>query len=154
MVRAKSGGEDEKSGKLDYNLAALKLLCVQLKSATLAPSQNAFALGAILFQRAWLQGVLISVPSSDADADPFLLDDGTGVIQLNLNAEFLSRRWEAGMYVMVVGGYVVRPDDLPMIKKGSQCGILKSLKPSIYFTNLYLKYDGLGEKQDQLTCHL
>ncbi|KAL8525303.1 hypothetical protein ACS0TY_014797 [Phlomoides rotata] len=116
MVRAKSGGEDEKSGKLDYNLAALKLLCVQLKSATLAPSQNAFALGAILFQRAWLQGVLISVPSSDADADPFLLDDGTGVIQLNLNAEFLSRRWEAGMYVMVVGGYVVRPDDLPMIK--------------------------------------
>ncbi|KAK4441246.1 hypothetical protein Salat_0459500 [Sesamum alatum] len=103
---------------MDYSLAALKLLCVQLKSAVQTPSQNSFTLGGILFQRAWLQGVLVSAPSSsDGGGDGrFLLDDGTGVIELILSGDFRSRRWEAGMYVMVVGGYFDRAGDLPMIK--------------------------------------
>lgn len=40
---------------MDYSLAALKLLCCQLKHAREVPSQNSFTLGGILFQRAWLQ---------------------------------------------------------------------------------------------------
>lgn len=40
---------------MDYSLAALKVLCVQLKDARQTPSQNAMTLGGILFQRAWLQ---------------------------------------------------------------------------------------------------
>ncbi|XP_020552629.1 uncharacterized protein LOC105170774 isoform X2 [Sesamum indicum] len=112
---------------MDYSLAALKLLCVQLKSAVQTPSQNSFTLGGILFQRAWLQGILVSAPcSTDSGGNgQFLLDDGTGVIELILSGDFRSRRWEAGMYVMVVGGYFDRAGDLPMIKIGSPCGILK-----------------------------
>ncbi|PIN20267.1 hypothetical protein CDL12_07050 [Handroanthus impetiginosus] len=103
---------------MDYSLAALKLLCVQLKSARQTTSQNAFTLGGILFQRAWLQGVLVSVPSSSDGgwSDRFLLDDGTGVIELILSGDFRSRSWEAGLYIMVVGGYFVRAGDLPVIK--------------------------------------
>ncbi|KAK6144281.1 hypothetical protein DH2020_021101 [Rehmannia glutinosa] len=104
---------------MDYSLAALKLLCVQLGSARQTPSQNAFiTLGGIIFQRAWLQGILVPAPSS-SDGDEsgrFLLDDGTGVLELFLSGDFLSRRWEAGMYVMVVGAYVVRAGDFPMLK--------------------------------------
>jgi RecQ-mediated genome instability protein 2 len=40
---------------MDYSLAALKLLCAQLKDATETASQNSMTLGGILFQRAWLQ---------------------------------------------------------------------------------------------------
>ncbi|KAI3461343.1 hypothetical protein Pfo_018006 [Paulownia fortunei] len=103
---------------MDYSLAALKLLCVQLRSARQTPSQNAFTLGGILFQRAWLQGILVSVPSSSdsGGSGRFLLDDATGVIELLLSSDFRSRRWEAGMYILVVGGYFVRAGDLPMIK--------------------------------------
>ncbi|CAA0841263.1 Unknown protein [Striga hermonthica] len=107
---------------MNYEVAALKLLCVQLRSAHQSPSQKAFTLGVsgILFQRAWLQGILVSVPSSSSsDGDSsgrYLLDDGTGVIELYLTRDYLSRPWETGMYVMVVGAYVVRSDDLPMLK--------------------------------------
>jgi len=45
------GGDQE----MDYSLAALKLLRVQLKDTSETPSQNALTLGGILFQRAWLQ---------------------------------------------------------------------------------------------------
>lgn len=51
---------------MDYSLAALKLLCSQLKDAkeTVTQKSNAaFTLEGILFQRAWLQ-VLITPPSS------------------------------------------------------------------------------------------
>jgi len=40
---------------MDYSLAALKLLCSQLKEAGEVASQNSFTLGGLLFQRAWLQ---------------------------------------------------------------------------------------------------
>ncbi|KAL5763882.1 hypothetical protein ACOSQ2_016476 [Xanthoceras sorbifolium] len=98
---------------MDYSLAAVKVVCAQLKDARNTLSQNAVTLGGILFQRAWLQGVLISSPDDDGK---LLLDDGTGVIQLCLSGEFRLRPWNPGMYVMVVGGYVVRTADTPMLK--------------------------------------
>ncbi|XP_042059942.1 uncharacterized protein LOC125217561 [Salvia hispanica] len=100
---------------MDYNLGALKLMCAQLKNARQTPSQNAFSLGGILFQRAWIQGVLVSVPSASEDGESgrFLLDDGTGVIELLLSRD---RQWESGMYLMVIGAYNVRAGDLPFIK--------------------------------------
>ncbi|XVF19801.1 hypothetical protein REPUB_Repub11eG0142300 [Reevesia pubescens] len=97
---------------MDYSLAALKLLCVQLKDARETPSQNALTLGGILFQRTWLQGVLVS----NDDDDHLLLDDGTGIVELSLSDDFRQRQWKKGMYVMVVGGYFVRTVDLPVIK--------------------------------------
>ncbi|GAB4824778.1 hypothetical protein Ancab_007644 [Ancistrocladus abbreviatus] len=104
---------------MDYSLAALKLMCAQLKDAQLkdakeTASRQSFILGGILFQRAWLQGILVS--ASDEDGGHFILDDGTGVIELFLSGDFRKRHWRLGMYVMVAGGYFVRPDQLPMIK--------------------------------------
>ncbi|XP_059430860.1 uncharacterized protein LOC132164373 [Corylus avellana] len=103
---------------MDYSLAALKLLCAQLKDATETTSQNAMTLGGILFQRAWLQGVLISAPDKNDDIEaPLLLDDGTGVVKLSLSsADFRLRPWKTGMYVMVIGGYSVGVVEPPIIK--------------------------------------
>ncbi|KAF3455129.1 hypothetical protein FNV43_RR05577 [Rhamnella rubrinervis] len=98
---------------MDYSLAALKLMCSHLKYARETPSQNALTLGGILFQRAWLQGVLVWV---SPDGDRLLLDDATGVIELQLSADFRLRSWNIGMYVMVVGGYIFRTGESPMIK--------------------------------------
>ncbi|KAK4742721.1 hypothetical protein SAY87_000722 [Trapa incisa] len=97
---------------MDYSLAALKVLSFQLMEARQTPSQNALTLGGILFQRAWMQGVLISV----FDDNRLILDDGTGTVELSLTGEFRLRRWDVGMYVMVVGGYILRAGQLPMIK--------------------------------------
>ncbi|XP_028777123.1 recQ-mediated genome instability protein 2-like [Neltuma alba] len=99
---------------MDYSLAALKLLCAQLKDAREVPSRNGFILGGILFQRAWLQGVLVSAP--DGDAGPLILDDGSGLIELSLSGDFRLQPWRVGMYVMVVGGYLARTGEPPMIK--------------------------------------
>nr|GMD64597.1 recQ-mediated genome instability protein 2 isoform X2 [Ipomoea batatas] len=104
---------------MDYSLGALKILCSHLTTATEATShsQPAFSLGGILFQRAWLQGVLVSKPSPSNDAGRFLLDDGTGVIELKLSGDYLQNDvWELGMYVMVVGGYAVRKNGTSFIK--------------------------------------
>ncbi|KAH7542062.1 hypothetical protein FEM48_Zijuj02G0033600 [Ziziphus jujuba var. spinosa] len=98
---------------MDYSLAALKLLCSQLKHARETPSQSALTLGGILFQRAWLQGILVYV---SPDGDRLLLDDATGVAELHLSADFRLRPWNNGMYVMVVGAYVIRTGEPPMIK--------------------------------------
>nr|BAF36320.1 hypothetical protein [Ipomoea trifida] len=104
---------------MDYSLGALKILCSHLTTATEATShsQPAFSLGGILFQRVWLQGVLVSKPSPSNDAGRFLLDDGTGVIELKLSGDYLQNdAWELGMYVMVVGGYAVRKNGTSFIK--------------------------------------
>ncbi|KAG4974365.1 hypothetical protein JHK87_031186 [Glycine soja] len=79
---------------------------------TQSQSQSSFTLGGLLFQRPWLQGVLVSA----SDAGSLLLDDGTDLVELSLNSEFRHRPWKLGMYVMVVGGYAARPGKLPMIK--------------------------------------
>ncbi|OIT36009.1 PREDICTED: uncharacterized protein LOC109242615 isoform X2 [Nicotiana attenuata] len=103
---------------MDYSLAALKLLCSQLKDAketTTQKSNTAFTLEGILFQRAWLQGILVSTRNADPSGR-FLLDDGTGVIELLLSGDFLNLSLEVGMYIMVVGGYFVRKGGLPFIK--------------------------------------
>ncbi|KAF2300724.1 hypothetical protein GH714_015335 [Hevea brasiliensis] len=57
-------------------------------------------------------GILVS---KDGDGC-LLLDDGTGVIQLSLSGDFRLRRWDIGMYVMVIGGYFVGTGESPMIK--------------------------------------
>ncbi|KAJ7947917.1 recQ-mediated genome instability protein 2 [Quillaja saponaria] len=79
-----------------------------------AKRRNSLTLGGILFQRAWLQGILVSV--SDKDGGVLLLDDGSGVIELSLSGDFRRRPWKVGMYVMVVGGYIFRTGEPPMIK--------------------------------------
>ncbi|KAL3620155.1 hypothetical protein CASFOL_035067 [Castilleja foliolosa] len=106
---------------MDYSLAALKLLCVQLKSAHQTTSQKSFSLGGILFQRAWIQGILIyepSSPSSDGGNgdDRYFVDDGTGIVELFLSGEFRGQPWETGMYVMVVGAYPGLAGDFPLLK--------------------------------------
>lgn len=47
--------KEKRERVMDYSLAALKLLCSQLKHAREVASQNGFTLGGILFQRPWLQ---------------------------------------------------------------------------------------------------
>ncbi|XP_010689971.2 uncharacterized protein LOC104903603 [Beta vulgaris subsp. vulgaris] len=104
---------------MDYTLAALKLMCAQLKQAKQTPSQSSFSFGGILFQRAWVQGLLVSVSDSDENdnCSRFLLDDGTGIVELLLSQDFLNQNhWITGMYVMVVGAYIIRADEIPMIK--------------------------------------
>ncbi|XP_068646695.1 uncharacterized protein [Aristolochia californica] len=99
---------------MDYSLAALKLLCLQLKSARERPSSSppSLTLGSIVFQRVWLQGVLVSA----SEQNRFLLDDGSDVIELFLPNDFKHKEWKVGMYVMVVGACVIRPADPPVIK--------------------------------------
>ncbi|KAJ4979410.1 hypothetical protein NE237_010190 [Protea cynaroides] len=47
----------------------------------------------------------------------FVLDDGSGVIELVLSKDSLPQEWKTGMYVMVVGLYVARSTgDFPLIK--------------------------------------
>nr|XP_025669425.1 uncharacterized protein LOC112769185 isoform X2 [Arachis hypogaea] len=97
---------------MDYSVAALKVVCSQLKHAREVQnhSQSSYTLGGILFQRVWLQGALVS-------DTPLVLDDGTGVIELSVSRDFLHRHWQPGMYAMVVGGYVVGTGDIPMVKR-------------------------------------
>ncbi|URE34823.1 OB-fold nucleic acid binding domain containing protein [Musa troglodytarum] len=91
---------------MDYSLAALKLFCGELKDVRPASaSSSAATLFGILFQRAWLQGVLVS----GTDEGRFLLDDGSDVVELLLSAESQPQQWKIGMYVMVVGPYVAAP---------------------------------------------
>ncbi|XP_050370070.1 uncharacterized protein LOC126788146 [Argentina anserina] len=67
-------------------------------------------LDGVLFQRAWLQGLLVS-------ADRLLPDDGTGLIEFCLSPEFRRRRpCNAGMYVLAVGRYTLRTNEPPMIQ--------------------------------------
>ncbi|CAL9214173.1 unnamed protein product [Arabidopsis halleri] len=99
---------------MDYSLAAVKMLCSQLRDAKPTPSQNATALGGVLFQRAWLQGVL--VPISGGGDNHMILDDGTGLVELGLSSDFAIRQWKSGMYVMVVGVYHIRTGDIPLLK--------------------------------------
>ncbi|KAE8720218.1 ARM repeat superfamily protein, putative isoform 1 [Hibiscus syriacus] len=120
---------------MDSSLAALKLLCGQLKDARGTPSQNALTLGGILFQRVWIQGVLVS----NDDDDRLLLDYSTSVVELSLSVDSRQRQWRKGMYVMVVGGYFIRTGDLPVIKIEKRCGILKFRKLTSCSTSLSLK---------------
>ncbi|XP_010557384.1 PREDICTED: uncharacterized protein LOC104826400 isoform X2 [Tarenaya hassleriana] len=108
---------------MDYSLAAVKMLCSQLRQAKATPSQNAAALGGVLFQRAWFQGVLVSTPDSRGDSR-MILDDGTGLVELGLSSEFGNRQWKSGMYLMVVGVYHIRTGDIPQIKIVTRVGCL------------------------------
>ncbi|VVA90491.1 unnamed protein product [Arabis nemorensis] len=100
---------------MDYSLAAVKMLSSQLRDAKSTPSQNSTSLGGVLFQRAWLQGVLVSNPVISGD-NRMVLDDGTGLVELSLSSDFAIRQWKSGMYLMVVGVYVIRNGDIPLLK--------------------------------------
>ncbi|MQL83316.1 hypothetical protein Taro_015805 [Colocasia esculenta] len=119
---------------MDFSLAALKLSCGALKDAVQAPattppppsasssspasapSTSASTLFGILFQRAWLQGVLVSA-AEEGEGRSFVLDDGTGLVELCLTKEILQHeQLAAGMYVMVVGQFLPGAGDLPLIK--------------------------------------
>ncbi|KAK1259567.1 hypothetical protein QJS04_geneDACA020091 [Acorus gramineus] len=98
---------------MDYNLAAMKLLCGALKDARQSPSSSsASTLYGILFQRAWLQGVLVS----DSDDGGFILDDGSGIVKLSMSLDFNGQKWVTGMYVLVIGLYIATTVNLPLIK--------------------------------------
>ncbi|XP_020576737.1 uncharacterized protein LOC110022240 [Phalaenopsis equestris] len=85
---------------MDYSLAALKLFCCQLKDARQISSHPpSLTLNGIRFQRAWCQGVVVAGP----DEGPFLIDDGSGVVELSLRSELKTQEWKSGMYIMVVG---------------------------------------------------
>ncbi|XP_059429019.1 uncharacterized protein LOC132162807 [Corylus avellana] len=103
---------------MDYSQVRLKLLYAQLKDATKIASQNAMTLIGILFQRAWLQGVLVSALDENDDVEAsLLLDDSTGVVKLSLNSpDFRLRPWKTRMCVMVIGGYNAGAVEPPMIK--------------------------------------
>lgn len=99
---------------MDYNLAALKLLIGQLKTvASLSVSSaSPMAFGNLLFQRAWLQGVLVPGPEHERR---LMLDDGSGVIELLFSKEIQDQRWKSGMYVLALGAYAVT-NGTPMLK--------------------------------------
>ncbi|KAJ4915125.1 Uncharacterized protein Rs2_00675 [Raphanus sativus] len=99
---------------MDYSLAAVKMLLSQLRDAKPTPSQNATALGGVLFQRAWLQGILVS--DTIISGGRMVLDDGTGLVELGLSSDFALRQWKSGMYLMVVGVYHIRTGEIPLLK--------------------------------------
>ncbi|PIA54869.1 hypothetical protein AQUCO_00901042v1 [Aquilegia coerulea] len=111
----------EREREMDYNLAALKLMCAQLKNARQTISPTEMTLAGILFQRAWLQGILVSCSQEEEEEEEeeegvFILDDGSGLIELTLSSEFSQRNWKLGMYVMVVGACTIRTGEPPLIK--------------------------------------
>ncbi|ONK67439.1 uncharacterized protein A4U43_C05F50 [Asparagus officinalis] len=86
---------------MDYKLAALKVTCRQLRDArktnSTPPSMSLFG---ILFQRAWIQGVLVS----GSEEGRFLIDDGSDVVELSLANESSPHNWKKGETLEAVGG--------------------------------------------------
>ncbi|CAN6317236.1 unnamed protein product [Urochloa humidicola] len=108
---------------MDYSLAALKIFSSQLADATEAPSSEgtsaAQMLYGIRFQRAWIQGVILSASYSEAGDGRILLDDGSCIADLFvLPREAEGRMWRPGMYVMVIGAYIAgeSKENYPAIK--------------------------------------
>ncbi|KAI3989640.1 hypothetical protein MKX01_036249 [Papaver californicum] len=95
---------------MDFKLGALKLMSGQLKNVS--ASKSGMTYGGTLFQRAWIQGTLVA----EIEQGRFYLDDGTGIVELQLSNEFLLRNWKIGMYVMVVGLLAMRPGEFPLIR--------------------------------------
>ncbi|WJZ94730.1 hypothetical protein VitviT2T_013562 [Vitis vinifera] len=77
------------------------------KKAKERTSQKAFTCSDALFQRAWLQGILVS--ASDDTQGRFVLDDGTGIIHLPFSDIFFHRNWKVGMSVHEQDGCYVSP---------------------------------------------
>lgn len=102
------GPKESGTASMDYSLPALKLLIGQLHGhagprSTAPGAPPVMAMGNLLFQRAWLQGVLVA----GSDPERKLLDDGSGVIELHYSKEFQEQQWKTGMYVLVVGAYAI-----------------------------------------------
>jgi len=95
---------------MDYSLPAVKMLISQLKPAKEVARTGgpAFALGSLIFKRVWLQGLLVE----GADRVSFLLDDGSGTLQLDMDFE----SWKSGLYVLVIGAYLRDDDGVPFVK--------------------------------------
>ncbi|XP_020393712.1 uncharacterized protein [Zea mays] len=109
---------------MDYTLAALKIFGSQLASCTEAPCSEgcsaAQMLSGIRFQRAWVQGMILSTDYNESGGGRLLLDDGSCVANLFvLPREAEGRFWRPGMYVMVIGAYIAAEsrDNYPSIKQ-------------------------------------
>lgn len=97
---------------MDYSLAAVKMFVAHLKPAKPAKELtsnggSAFAIGSLIFQRVWLQGKLVQ----GVDNVSLSLQDGTGVLPLQMGQESL----KPGMYVLVVGAYLLGADGSPYV---------------------------------------
>jgi len=97
---------------MDYSLAAVKMFVAHLKPAKPAKelASNggaAFAIDSLIFQRVWLQGNLVL----GTDNAGLSLQDGTGVLPLQMGQESL----KPGMYVLVVGAYLLGADGTPFL---------------------------------------
>ncbi|PUZ37573.1 hypothetical protein GQ55_9G130300 [Panicum hallii var. hallii] len=122
---------------MDYTLAALKIFGSQLAGSTEAPSSEgsspAQMIFGIRFQRAWMQGVLLSANYNEAGEGRLVLDDGSCVADLFvLPKEAEGRLWQPGMYVMVIGAYIAEQskDNYPAIKVSSPSLDISSLSLS------------------------
>ncbi|KAG0608879.1 hypothetical protein M758_8G140100 [Ceratodon purpureus] len=97
---------------MDYSVAAVKMYVTHLKPAKPAKELtsnggSAFAIGSLIFQRVWLQGVLVQ----ESENTSLSLQDGTGVLPLQIGQEAL----KPGMYVLVVGAYLLGADGSPYL---------------------------------------
>ncbi|KAG0564836.1 hypothetical protein KC19_8G144000 [Ceratodon purpureus] len=97
---------------MDYSVAAVKMYVTHLKPAKPAKELtsnggSAFAIGSLIFQRVWLQGVLVQ----ESENTSLSLQDGTGVLPLQIGQEAL----KPGMYVLVVGAYLLGADGSPFL---------------------------------------
>lgn len=99
---------------MDWKLHAPKLFIAQVCNSSVRIRKGlptVRALGGLLFQRAWLQGVVLPGLSN---VDDLYLDDGSGVIQLILLPKF--RRPDVGAYMLVLGLVHARPGHPIVIK--------------------------------------
>lgn len=108
---------------MDYTLAALKIFASQLADSTEAPSSDGSSASQMLFnirfQRAWVQGVILSANYDETGGGRLLLDDGSCVADLFVSPkEAEGRLWRAGMYVMVIGAYIApeSKENYPAVK--------------------------------------
>lgn len=77
------------------------------KKAKEMTSQKAFTFGGVLFQHAWLQGVLASA-SGDAQSR-FVLDGSTGIIRFSCFGVFFHQDWKVGMSAHAQDGCYAPP---------------------------------------------
>ncbi|KAH9551723.1 hypothetical protein CY35_09G028000 [Sphagnum magellanicum] len=99
---------------MDYSLGAVKVLIAQLQAAQEVPRTGGvtMSLGSLLFQRAWLQGIIVESP----DQESLWLDDGSGVLKLVFVKDLKMPSWKPGMYVLVIGAYLFASTGVPFLK--------------------------------------
>ncbi|GAQ77972.1 hypothetical protein KFL_000060370 [Klebsormidium nitens] len=106
---------------MDYTLPAPKFFVDQLAETEVVPQAaedtddggpkwKRYRARGVTFQRVWLQGVLLA---SDEDLGEKIgaLDDGTGVIELDMSKMGNVHTLRAGAYILVIGPLTTDKDD-------------------------------------------